>query len=62
MVTIVMLVVAIPVMLVVAVMIAVAMPDGAILFRQERIGQYGKTFRIVKFRTSDTIRKIPAPI
>jgi lipopolysaccharide/colanic/teichoic acid biosynthesis glycosyltransferase len=32
-------------------MIAVAMPDGAILFRQERIGQYGKTFRIVKFRT-----------
>jgi lipopolysaccharide/colanic/teichoic acid biosynthesis glycosyltransferase len=51
MVTIVMLVVAIPVMLVVAVMIAVAMPDGAILFRQERIGQYGKTFRIVKFRT-----------
>lgn len=50
-VTIVMLVVAIPVMLVVAVMIAVAMPDGAILFRQERIGQYGKTFRIVKFRT-----------
>lgn len=50
-VTIVMLVVAIPVMLVIAVMIAVAMPDGAILFRQERIGQYGKTFRIVKFRT-----------
>jgi lipopolysaccharide/colanic/teichoic acid biosynthesis glycosyltransferase len=51
MVTIVMLVVAIPVMLIIAVMIAVAMPDGAILFRQERIGQYGKTFRIVKFRT-----------
>lgn len=46
-----MLIVAIPIMIAIALLIAIEMPDGPILFRQDRIGQYGKTFRIVKFRT-----------
>ncbi len=49
--TIVALVIASPVMAVIAVLIALTMPDGPILFRQVRIGQHGKPFVIVKFRT-----------
>ena len=40
-----------PVLLAVALLIQWKMPDGPILFRQERVGQYGKLFTIIKFRT-----------
>ena len=40
-----------PVFLVVALLIRIRMPEGRVLFRQERIGKDGKPFRLVKFRT-----------
>ncbi len=40
-----------PVFLVVALLIRIRMPDGPVLFHQERIGKDGKPFRMVKFRT-----------
>ena len=39
------------VLLVVALLIRVKMPDGPVLFRQVRIGKNGKPFSLVKFRT-----------
>ena len=40
-----------PVLLVVAVLIRSKMPDGPVLFRQERVGKDGKLFTLVKFRS-----------
>lgn len=40
-----------PVFLVVALLIRIRMPDGPVLFRQERIGKNGRHFRLVKFRS-----------
>ena len=40
-----------PVLLVVALLVRTKMPDGPVLFRQERIGKDGKPFSLVKFRT-----------
>lgn len=35
----------------VALAILLKMPDGPVLFRQKRVGQYGRLFTLVKFRT-----------
>lgn len=45
------LVVLSPLLAVVAILIAIKMPGGPVLFRQKRVGQYGEQFTMVKFRS-----------
>ena len=40
-----------PLLLVIAIIIRIKMPDGPVLFRQKRVGQHGQLFTLVKFRT-----------
>lgn len=40
-----------PLLLIVALLIRVKMPDGPVLFRQERVGRYARRFTLIKFRT-----------
>jgi lipopolysaccharide/colanic/teichoic acid biosynthesis glycosyltransferase len=40
-----------PLLLVVAILIKIKMPDGPVIFKQKRVGKHGKLFTIYKFRT-----------
>ena len=40
-----------PVMLVVSILIRIKMPGGPVIFKQKRVGQYGKLFTVFKFRS-----------
>lgn len=45
------LIVAMPLLLVVALLIRIKMPDGPVLYKQKRVGKDGRSFTIYKFRT-----------
>lgn len=40
-----------PLLFILSLIIKITMPDGPIFFVQERVGQYGKLFKMIKFRT-----------
>lgn len=45
------LIILLPILLMAALFIALKMPGGPVIFKQKRVGQYGKLFTMYKFRT-----------
>ena len=42
-----------PILLVTAILIRVKMPGGPVIFKQKRVGQYGRLFTMYKFRSME---------
>ncbi len=51
------IIVLMPLFLFVAILIAFKMPDGPVVYKQKRVGQNGKLFTMVKFRTMKVDQK-----
>ena len=43
-----------PLLLIIAIIIKTKMPDGTVIFKQQRVGQHGKLFTMYKFRSMST--------
>ena len=45
------LILLLPILIICSIIIAIKMPNGPIIFKQKRVGQYGRLFTMYKFRT-----------
>ena len=47
------LILLLPILIICSIIIAIKMPNGPIIFKQKRVGQYGRLFTMYKFRTME---------